>query len=464
MGETDEECKVESRREVRHTSAWTMDGMTRTNTLSQCHVRHYHVCGQTRENVTCEGCSVHTSTCLQRPDTLHPAGTAQSRRAKHFLLQELCLRIDDTLLKDTHLFFNCSWCCILAASSMASWSLDGSTGWSKGGVSSTFRNLSTSAGPKTSQQSKRMHQRDLGGSERWDRVRRGEEPCVLYPGEGKVEDEAAENQHLHQELGPWSQEKGSNPDILVVGEFSHPQKHGPYQEDRAPTQEEAPPRSAGRVRVQGPAQGHVLVGRHHEHGRGTTGLSTPTAQGGGQANTDQNRIPNTVVAQEYIHFQYLQHGHYLEVFSRHEQYTPEVNPSFATHLDKATATCNVAKHSSEREVTVFSTSECPHLKNPKTPSFFHKNLHFLCFRGIELCLSIIVLWACQGKGTVRIRLVQQLIISAAAGRRFAQASRSTRKGKTSQARSSEHQVATKASQQQSQLPHCLLLAAPEPRP
>ena len=35
-----EECKVESRREVRHTSAWNMDEMTRTNTLSQCHVRH----------------------------------------------------------------------------------------------------------------------------------------------------------------------------------------------------------------------------------------------------------------------------------------------------------------------------------------------------------------------------------------------------------------------------------------
>ena len=31
-----------------------MDGMTRTNTLSQCRVRHCHECGQTRENVTCE--------------------------------------------------------------------------------------------------------------------------------------------------------------------------------------------------------------------------------------------------------------------------------------------------------------------------------------------------------------------------------------------------------------------------
>ena len=32
-----------------------MDGMTRTNTLSQCRVRHYHECRQKRENVTCEG-------------------------------------------------------------------------------------------------------------------------------------------------------------------------------------------------------------------------------------------------------------------------------------------------------------------------------------------------------------------------------------------------------------------------
>ena len=32
-----------------------MDGMTRTNTLSQCHVRHCYDCGERRENVTCEG-------------------------------------------------------------------------------------------------------------------------------------------------------------------------------------------------------------------------------------------------------------------------------------------------------------------------------------------------------------------------------------------------------------------------
>ena len=50
-----EECKVESRREVRHTSARNMDDMTRTNTLSQCHWRHCYECRETRENVTCEG-------------------------------------------------------------------------------------------------------------------------------------------------------------------------------------------------------------------------------------------------------------------------------------------------------------------------------------------------------------------------------------------------------------------------
>ena len=32
-----------------------MDGMTRTDTLSQCRVRQYHECGPKRENVTCEG-------------------------------------------------------------------------------------------------------------------------------------------------------------------------------------------------------------------------------------------------------------------------------------------------------------------------------------------------------------------------------------------------------------------------
>ena len=33
----------------------THDGMTRTNTLSQCRVRDCNTCAQTRENVTCEG-------------------------------------------------------------------------------------------------------------------------------------------------------------------------------------------------------------------------------------------------------------------------------------------------------------------------------------------------------------------------------------------------------------------------
>ena len=44
-----------------------MDGMTRTNTLSQCHVRHYHECGQTRENVTCEGVLFTKSTLFVCP-------------------------------------------------------------------------------------------------------------------------------------------------------------------------------------------------------------------------------------------------------------------------------------------------------------------------------------------------------------------------------------------------------------
>ena len=36
--------------------AWSMDDVMRTNILSQCHVRHWHECGdETRENVTCEG-------------------------------------------------------------------------------------------------------------------------------------------------------------------------------------------------------------------------------------------------------------------------------------------------------------------------------------------------------------------------------------------------------------------------
>ena len=35
----------EGRREIKHTSAWHMDGTTRTNTLSQRHVRHHHECG-----------------------------------------------------------------------------------------------------------------------------------------------------------------------------------------------------------------------------------------------------------------------------------------------------------------------------------------------------------------------------------------------------------------------------------
>ena len=52
MGETKWRVRREGRREIKHTGAWQMDGMTRTNTSSQCRVRHYHECGQTRQNVT----------------------------------------------------------------------------------------------------------------------------------------------------------------------------------------------------------------------------------------------------------------------------------------------------------------------------------------------------------------------------------------------------------------------------
>ena len=55
MEEADEECEERVEERSINTGAWHMDGMTRTDTLSQCHVRHCHEWGQTRENVTCEG-------------------------------------------------------------------------------------------------------------------------------------------------------------------------------------------------------------------------------------------------------------------------------------------------------------------------------------------------------------------------------------------------------------------------
>ena len=47
-------AKRGSKREIKNTGAWNMDGMTRTNNLSQCRVRQYYTCAETRENVTCE--------------------------------------------------------------------------------------------------------------------------------------------------------------------------------------------------------------------------------------------------------------------------------------------------------------------------------------------------------------------------------------------------------------------------
>ena len=48
-----EECKVESRREIRTNTAH--EAWMRTTILSQCRVRHCYECMQRRENVTCEG-------------------------------------------------------------------------------------------------------------------------------------------------------------------------------------------------------------------------------------------------------------------------------------------------------------------------------------------------------------------------------------------------------------------------
>ena len=49
-----EECKMEGRRESKQPLR-SKDDVMRTNILSQCHVRHWFECGETRENVTCEG-------------------------------------------------------------------------------------------------------------------------------------------------------------------------------------------------------------------------------------------------------------------------------------------------------------------------------------------------------------------------------------------------------------------------
>ena len=57
-----------------------MDGMTRTNTLSQCRLRHYHECGQTRENVTCEGVLfAPTVGCSRLPSAVNDLATTNSK-------------------------------------------------------------------------------------------------------------------------------------------------------------------------------------------------------------------------------------------------------------------------------------------------------------------------------------------------------------------------------------------------
>ena len=45
----------ESKRGQNKHCAWGMDDVMRTNILSQCPVRHWNVCRETRENAMCEG-------------------------------------------------------------------------------------------------------------------------------------------------------------------------------------------------------------------------------------------------------------------------------------------------------------------------------------------------------------------------------------------------------------------------
>ena len=53
-----------------------MDGMTRTNTLSQCRVRHCQTCAQTLENVTCEGVLfTHSVGCSRLPSAVNDLAT-----------------------------------------------------------------------------------------------------------------------------------------------------------------------------------------------------------------------------------------------------------------------------------------------------------------------------------------------------------------------------------------------------
>ena len=66
----------EGRREIKHTSAWNMDEMTRTNTLSQRRVRHHYTCAQNRENVMCQGVLFTlTVGCSRSPSAVNDLST-----------------------------------------------------------------------------------------------------------------------------------------------------------------------------------------------------------------------------------------------------------------------------------------------------------------------------------------------------------------------------------------------------
>ena len=57
-----------------------MDGMTRTHTLNHGRVRHYHECGKTRENVTCEGVLfTHPVGCSRLPSAVNDLATTNSK-------------------------------------------------------------------------------------------------------------------------------------------------------------------------------------------------------------------------------------------------------------------------------------------------------------------------------------------------------------------------------------------------
>ena len=80
MGETNEECeeRVEERSNTQAHDTWMV--VTRTNTLRQCRVRHYHACGQTRENVTCESVLFTLAVgCSRLPSAVNDLATTNSK-------------------------------------------------------------------------------------------------------------------------------------------------------------------------------------------------------------------------------------------------------------------------------------------------------------------------------------------------------------------------------------------------